>query len=241
MKPLFLWWLLVVVQQPLALSTQLWRLVTVESSWITSTVQQTKQSLDTLKCAMRCASLGWCEAWCHDGALRCQLTNLVVSGSYQTNATTNVLTCYTNHSSLPEYAFHAAVTSTSVSGNIRIKKHLVDGIYDWDIDSCSCLYYLSSPWFLMDLGRPVNVSKVLLIAQPNTGAASSFRDFEVRVGASPQHTGNCASYKLLGTFPGTGTPSQRVVLKSPKPLLGQYVSIQMTSTDYFQICHLEIH
>nr|XP_053639694.1 uncharacterized protein LOC128693852 [Cherax quadricarinatus] len=240
MNPVLLWWFLATVQQALGEDLQLWRSVNVESSWFISSITQQNYSITTTRCAWTCASLDWCSLWCHDGVLGCQLTNLIVSGSHQTNQTTNVRFCYTAHSLLPEYAFGASITSTAPVDSTRVLKNLIDGVYNLIESSCFCTSYGFQPWFLLNLKRPVYVSTVLLIAQNNVYAQSQFLKIEVRVG-STQQAGNFTSYTLLGTFPGPGKVGQIVTLKSSQPILGQYVSVQSMSTIYFLVCHIEIN
>ncbi|XP_050724694.1 uncharacterized protein LOC127002680 [Eriocheir sinensis] len=218
----------------------LWRGVSVEPSWLKTTVIQTPRDLSLIPCGAACMRQDWCRLWCHEAPRGCLLTSLTASPSYTPAEPVGTLSCYTSRP--PDLAVGAAITSSPrYSLLVKPKENLVDGIYSSEILDCS---YVTpgngaTAWFLLDFRAAVPVSEVVMVAQPNDNAPQNFRDVEVRVG-DVQMPGNFTTYQLLGTFPGPAQPEQTIVLRPAASIKGRYVSIQRTTDGNLQIAHLEI-
>ncbi|XP_050724698.1 uncharacterized protein LOC127002683 [Eriocheir sinensis] len=218
----------------------LWRGVSVESSWLKTTVTQTPRNLSLIPCGAACMRQDWCRLWCHEAPRGCLLTSLTASASYTPAQPVGALTCYTSRP--PDLAVGATITSSPPDYvDKRHKENLVDGIYGGAMSDCAKVNAFdgTTAWFLLDIGASVPVTEVILVAQPNSNAPSHLRDVEVRVG-DVQMAGDFTTYQLLGTFPGPAVPEQTIVLRPAPPLTGRYVSIQRTTTETLQIAHLEI-
>ncbi|XP_063877330.1 uncharacterized protein LOC135109695 [Scylla paramamosain] len=212
--------------------------VLVESSWFSKVDRETKSLSSLVLCGAECTRVKWCQLWCLVQPGECLLTSLVVSGSYQPLELNDIRLCYTSRR--PDFAVGSSIFSSQRYDDTRPKENLVDGIYNWNVMQSSIIVSdNATAWFLVDLGVPRRVSKVLLIAQPTDLARHWFQDLEVRVG-DIQETGNFTSYTLLGTFVGPGNTSQVVVIRPSAPLVGRYVSIQRMTEGRLQISHLEI-
>ncbi|XP_050724696.1 uncharacterized protein LOC127002682 [Eriocheir sinensis] len=235
-----LWWVVAAATTEGVEDAALWRGVSVESSWLKTTVTQKQRNLSLIPCGAVCMRQDWCSLWCHEAPRGCLLTSLTASPSYTPAQPDGALSCYTSQP--PDLAVGAAITSSPQHHvDKKQKENLVDGIYGGDIEDCAIVVTGGGAfaWFLLDLGAAYPVSEVLLVAQPNTNVVHYFRDIEVRVG-SVQMSGDFTTYQLLGTFTGIADPEQTIVLRPAAPITGRYVSIQRTTDNYLQIAHLEI-
>lgn len=215
-----------------------WRRVMVESSWIHSRAALNMGNLSLTLCGSTCMRTNRCRLWCLTQPGRCQLSPIIVSGSYQPSQPDGALLCYTSRSL--DFAAQASITSTGDRNEEKAKENLVDGVYNlFSSGTAIAKCGEESCWFLVDLGTERVISEVLLMAHHNEGnRVNRFRDIEVKVGDVAL---NFSSYTLLGTFEGPAEPSQEVVLRPPSPLTGRYVLILKTSVNqYFQVAHLEI-
>lgn len=217
---------------------QLWRRVLVEPSWFDNTVRTARQLSPVTACGTACMRLSWCQLWCPVPPTQCLLAALIVSGSYRPSQELTARTCYTAREA--EMAFGASITSSDNDYN-RAKEKLVDGVFRGNVWDCAAVRAdnVTDPWFLVDLGFPRRVSKVVLKAQPNEHAEARFSGTEVKVGDVKQ-AGNFTSYTLLGRVEAPLVSGQEVTLRPPSPLPGRYVSIQRTDASILQIAHLEI-
>lgn len=227
------------VLHAVAKDLQMWRRVSMNTSWFSSFVHQESRDLDLFRCAGVCSPRDWCSLWCHDGARGCLLTDLIVTWSGLEEDSPDARACFTRRAR--EYAGGAGITSSYNALPSRTKENLIDGVYNGRLAQCHYLMEdLQKPWVLFDLGRRVPVQSVLLVAQPNDLAAPNFRYLEVRLGETPPPEGNFSSYTLLGRFEREGEAYQEVTMRSLKPIICQYVSIQSYIPTRLQLCHVEI-
>lgn len=234
-----LWWIVAAAAEG-GRDVELWRRISLESSWLQPSIRQTPRNLSLIPCGAVCMRQDWCHLWCHEAPRECLLTSLTASASYKPAQPVGALSCYTSH--LPDLAVGAAITSSPhYHVDVKQRENLVDGIYGGEILDCALVVTGGGAlaWFLLDLGAAYPISEVLLVAQPNTNVVHFFRDIEVRVG-SVQMAGDFTTYQVLGTFTGIAEPEQTIVLRPAAPITGRYVSIQRTTDNHLQIAHLEI-
>lgn len=231
--------LLAIMMLPaIAKDLQLWRRVSVNSSWFSSSVHQESRDLSLMNCGGACSPQIWCTLWCYDTTSGCLLTDLLVTRSDLDEQSPDAKVCFTRRAK--EYAAGANISSSYNWDLFHSKENLVDGIYGRDIDQCHYLDFEYQPWVLFDLGRLVPVQSIVLVAQPNDYAARYFRHFEVRVGKTLPSEGDFSSYTIFGKFDDEGMPNQELTMNSLKPVMCQYVSIQCYIASHFQLCHVEI-
>lgn len=225
--------------QAVAKDLQLWRRVSVNSSWFSSSIHQESKDMDLLHCGVICSPQNWCSLWCHDGARGCLLTDLIVTGSDLEEDSPDAMVCFTLRAK--EYASDASITSSYKAATSRLKENLIDGVYNGRLAQCHYLMEnIQKPWVLFNLGGLVPVQSVLLVAQPNSQAPLNFRNIEVRLGKTLPPEGDFSSFTLLGRFDKEGEAYQEVTMKSHKPIICQYVSIESYINTRLQLCHVEI-
>lgn len=176
---LLVWLWLALMQCSSANEMTQWRKVLMEPTWFTSSLRQSSLVLSKTHCGVECSQKDWCSVWCHDGNDGCKLTNMLVSGAYQPSVPDNTNICYTN-SSVPEYAFNAAITSSPEYDTTRLKGYMVDGVFARTGLEASALASYDKPWYLLDLRHEVKVTKVTIYPLGSIYSTSYTRYLEVR-------------------------------------------------------------
>lgn len=222
----------------------LWHHFRISSAKITDIIHQ-RDSPNVLKVAMYgstiCRDLVGCAVWCHFPSGTYIFSTMIIFSSVVETNLDDIIDCYTTRGG--ELASTATITGTPAFSvqPWRVKEKLVDGIYsqgDWYSGEKD-----QDQWIMLDFGKVVPISRVLIFAQENQNANVALIDFEVRVGTSPVVApGGLSDYDLFGKFPGEASPSQIIVFESPKPVQARYLSIQKFNTTFlFTIAHLEIY
>ncbi|KAF2356416.1 Galactose-binding domain-like, partial [Trinorchestia longiramus] len=119
-----------------------------------------------------------------------------------------------------------AATAVDVFSPNRVSQNLLDGVYDYVIDSCFFTENSQSPYVVFDLGAMMTVRNVALFAQSGASASRYFKNLEVKVGSSPA-AGDFSSYKQLGHFPSEAPYENfQYNTEAMKAIHGRYVSVQ---------------
>ena len=86
----------------------------------------------------------------------------------------------------------------------------------------------TAPWLLLNFGREVQVSSVLIENKIDRGYNRT-RNVNIRVSSTPPVFGSemFTGGQLLGTFKGPGTSGQRIEVIGGTELTGRYVVVQM--------------
>ncbi|KAG7155588.1 hypothetical protein Hamer_G015953 [Homarus americanus] len=249
MSQAVVWWAAVVILSRSSVegnNLHQWRRVLVSQA--TVSLSSTVESGDllhpsinrNLHCPNTCTMLGWCNSWCKDAANNCTFSSMIVMPTYNETNLADALTCYTERPI--DYATNAKITSGREAHAKKLKENLIDGVYGFSILENFLSEAGDHTWFVLDFGKIVTFSHVVLFAQPNSNVVYHFRDLEVRVGTSAvTPPGGLATYQLFGKFTGPGSVSQMVELVSHQPLSARYVSVQKTAGAYgLQVGHVEV-
>ncbi|XP_042211612.1 uncharacterized protein LOC121859007 [Homarus americanus] len=156
---------------------------------------------------------------------------------------TDAITCYTRRPK--DYAATANITAGKqhIRAPSKVKESLVDGIYGFNSEEgFKTTTKDKDKWFVLDMGKEVTFTHVLLIAQ-RTSTANRTADIEVRVGTSAvMPPEGFTAYSLFGWFPGPAYPNQEIVLTSPQPVSARFISVQkMSGKSPLHLNHVEVY
>lgn len=202
-----------------------WRKAVLDRNTYQPATEETL-SLPKLDCATACSMRDWCQLWCLVAQNECHLTDMMVSpGLIQGGS--DVLTCYTNRP--VNVALEVRILSSSLNPWQPLahtdRKNLVKGYYSTLI--CGYLSSRVGGWFLLDLGRQVQVKEIYIYGDLT-------QNIEVRLGQT-EVTEDFSSYSLFGSYPGSPEP-----LATDTPVSARYISIQCLDSVYFRLCHVEV-
>ena len=127
---------------------------------------------------------------------------------------------------------------------VRVPEHLLDGVYDGNINNCYFSDRVNTPYIAFDLGAKLQISSIMIQGQPNSAIQVNFRNFQVRAGNAEVTNGDFNSYSLLASFGITNVLGQVYTVNLSPPVAARYISLQSVqpnpSDPRFQVCHLII-
>ena len=112
-------------------------------------------------------------------------------------------------------------------GNHYSAERCMDGDHEGDDSICQTEKELA-PWIAFDFGKEVEVGSVIIFSRHDE-RAEKVMNLDVRMTVDLPENGSSkfTSGKSLGSFSGTLEQCQRILIKSPIPLKGRFVFIQM--------------
>ena len=113
--------------------------------------------------------------------------------------------------------------------------YAVDGNKDTSVQSCTETEKERKAWVMVDLETTTMVKKITVYTPPIV--ARTMGKFDVRVGDNPQNggTSNFACSQELDPV------SNVVLIECPRETMGQYVTINVSSEDYLEVCEIEVY
>lgn len=218
-----------------------WYRVMMEPSRLLGSAQYQRHDMDKMRCASFCNDAYFCWLWCHDARNGCQMSQMIVSGSYTPSDTQGALVCYTIRPP-PEFAVNSIITSSPEQGNTSLLKYLEDGVWTYNHTETPKLAPSKQPWFLVDMQRVVRVSRLIMLVYPDALVPSVLSDVEVRVGLNlPPTPGDFQSYTRFYKAARASGMKNTVIFYTNSLTTGRFVSIQKMSDGILSMSHLEIH
>ncbi|XP_071532443.1 uncharacterized protein [Panulirus ornatus] len=177
-----------------------------------------------IACAAMCNQTPSCRLYCVLG-VECTMLKAFVTqywgGSTDVDAYafTSCYSSWANHRDVGGLAITSSIVYADANS---IDSKAVDGYYCRKDYGCYLAgSFLAQPWWLADMGSPVDVIAIRLMTRDG-GALIMFENAEVRVGNSSDFGTN----PLLATYPGSAKGIE-VAMEGTSSIKGRYVSIQL--------------
>ncbi|XP_042225902.1 uncharacterized protein LOC121868934 [Homarus americanus] len=119
----------------------------------------------------------------------------------------------------------------------RAMHKAINGYYCKERNDCFMTGRETNGWWRADLGAPRDIKEIWIQARRDTFMNNTFQNVEVRLGDSPNYTGN----PVFGTFNDPYQVGMLVKITRKSAMTGQYLQMQsLVSSLFFGICDLQI-
>jgi len=121
----------------------------------------------------------------------------------------------------------------------------VDGNRDGQYWHLSCQHTLAdnNPWWAVDLGTDVAISRVVMINRADCCASrtANLQIYTVNSMPSPGAVLSSGGNQMCGTFQGPGGAGQEMTVTCAEGVYGRYLVVQLMGQQYLHLCEVEVY
>ncbi|KAF2352287.1 hypothetical protein FHG87_016960 [Trinorchestia longiramus] len=155
-----------------------WTITEISETWIGSRSFKQEQmqiyhqddKFRRLSMAAACAARGWCMTVCHQGGGGLLLLNLISAPRNKGPGGPPLMKCLTNSRRNNIITAQSGIivhdfTPVFNSGPKRVPTNLLNGVYDFAVDSCFCTNNVKNPFVVFNFGSMREIRRVSLMAE----------------------------------------------------------------------------